>query len=469
MTVRLLHDDVSALTGRRTIGRRRIDPSAGRRFDMTMRNDFLTPTGAPYKWQELDASLDRVVVGGGVPTVVPVRYEWQHVRARTGTPKGTENWREWTFARGQSFGSTLLHTDTDGAVPPLDDAVDPPPHMDIGYPRLPKSPAVDLLLMLSWDVVAFELFCTHLTAAPELREVGGRTELGGITGSRARFRFSDPGTVAEFHHVTPVAAEHLGYGRYAGRPSAVYALSCLDCPLDVRAGTVAQRGRSSYWAKAQIDLETGDLLSADMTEMIIATLTGPDGRRVPVQKRRLVRLAVHSDAPEADFPAAAPGEYPTEVAVRVDPETLAEAIRLVERATDYLVWQISVLQTLTEGMAELALMGFRSVVGMDPVDVHRAVQPLMADLRAAADGAPGGIVALRAALPAYRRPLEGLLAFGRLAVDGAIRHAALDDSGRAHTRHQLDAVGTDLGELLVLLDLLERAGPATAPADAHES
>lgn len=481
MTAPLLHETVSALTEGRLAGRRRVDPAVERPFRATMRNDFLTPGGTPYKWQELDAGFERTVGSGGgtVPTVVPVRYRWQRVSSRTGTPKGAENWREWTFARGQTFGATLLHTDLHGGPPsPADPAAPAAPHLDLSYPQLPKSPAVDLLLMLSWDVVAFEIFCTHLTTTPRLREVGGRAELDGITGSRARFRFSDPDTVASFHHAAPVTAEHLGYGRFAGRPSAVYALTCLDCPLDVRSGPMVQRGRSSYWVRTQVDLETGDLLCTDMTEMIIGTLTGSDGQRVPVQKRRTVRLEVlaQSAPPGSPAPSPAPG-----AAERTSPETRAElavAVELAGRVCDYLAWQIASLRTLPEGMAELALMGFRSVVGADPVGVDRQVRPLIAELRAAARGAPGAMAGLRAALPDHRRHLEGLLAFGRLAVDGASRHASLDDAGRDRTRQQLDSVGADLGALLALLARLERAGPqqdrASAPADVpratdHES
>jgi hypothetical protein len=460
----LLHDDLTALIEQRPAGRRRVDSAAPRRFLAEMRNDFLTPSGAPYKWQELSASVERAVVGGGVPTVVPVRYQWERVQARTGTPKATTDWREWTFARGQSFGSTLTHTDAHGAIEPCPGNADPPPHMNIAYPDLPKSPAVDLLLMLSWDVATFELFCTHVTTAPALREAGSRAELDGITGSRARFSFSDPGTAAEFHHAASVDAEHLGYGRHAGRPTAVYALSCLDCPLEVRAGTVSQRGRSSYWVRLQVDLETGDLVGADMTEMIIAALTGQDGQRVPVQKRRLVRLRIPPLAAQA--PAQAAG--PAAAGERVDPAALAEAIRLVERISKYLSWQVAALQKLPEGMAEAALMGFRSVVGTDPADVNRAIKPLISDLGAAAGGVPGSIFALRAALPGYRRRLEGLLAFGRLAVDGAIRHTSLDEADRDHTRNWLEVVGTDIGALLTLLDLLERR-PAAASVAAHES
>ena len=203
-----------------------------------MRNDFLTPRGTPYKWQELTASVERTVIGGGGPTVVPVRYEWQRVDAQIGSPAGAEQRREWTFARGQSFTSLLLHAELDGLPVPAPN-FDLPPRstMDIAYPGLPKSPAVDLLLMMSWDVVTFEMMATHLTTTPELREVGGRTNLERISGTWAELRFSDPRATAVFKNARGTA-RHLGHGCFGGRPTVIYTSTCLDCALDVRSGPV---------------------------------------------------------------------------------------------------------------------------------------------------------------------------------------------------------------------------------------
>lgn len=447
-------ETASAPASTRLAGRRRIDPTARRRFQASMRNDFLTPRGTPYKWQELTASIERTVVGGGAPTVVPVQYQWQRVDVRTGTPAGPGEQREWTFARGQSFRSLLLHCELDGAAPIAEAADAPVSTMDIAYQELPKSPAVDLLLMLSWDVVTFEMMCTHLTSTPELGEVGGHAELERISGSWAELQFSDPGAVAVFRSAR-ATAQHLGSGRFAGRPSAVYSSHCLDCALDVQTGPVAQRGRSSYWLTLQADAETADLLAAEMTEMIVATLSGPDGRRVPVCKRRTVRMWVGDDPP-SDRPHPASGPVPRE-ADAADPGVLAQAIRCSKRVADFLTWQVSSLEDLPQGMSELALMGFRSVVGTDMAGTCRHVKELRAGLRAAASGKPGAQARLRKVLPEHRRRLEGLLAFGQLAADGATNRGLVqDEADRRATRVRLDALGASTTELLALLGRLER-------------
>ena len=446
----------------RLAGRRVIDPAVERRFHASMRNDFLTPRGAPYKWQEVTASVRRSVIGGGVPTVVPVRYRWERVDARTGDRKTSTEPREWTFARGQTFQSILLHAEAGAAAMP-EPTADTPVALDVSYPQLPRSPAVDLLLMLSWDVVTFEMMCTHLITTPGLRDIGGRAELERISGSWAELQFSDPGAVAVFRNAQ-ATAEHLGYGRFAGRPSAVYTTRCLDCALDVRSGPITQRGRSSYWVTVQVDVETGDLLCADMTEMIVATLAGQDGRKVPVQKRRTVRMWV--DDPENPDPGpASPGLTSAgtseEGRRRLQAPGPARAeraqmVQLTERVAEYIAWQIASLRYLPDGMADLALMGYRSVVGTDLAGTSTQIGSLLEGLRAVAAGGPGADAAVRPGLPGHRRHLEGLLAFGQLAVDGQTRLLEPDPANHAATRERLNAAGHDITALLALLERLER-------------
>jgi hypothetical protein len=463
MMTELLHEAVAAVAKMPTPSRRRVEPGAVRQFRATMRNDFLTPRGTPYKWQEVTASVTRTLAGNGPPTVVPVRYTWDRVDARTGNPDGEGEPREWTFARGQSFSSLLMHTDV--SEPAGGDAAGHPGNgvpltpMDVSYPKLPKAPAVDLLLMLSWDVVTFEMLCTHLITTPELSSPGGWAELDRISGSWAELQYSDPGAVAVFRNAH-ATARHLGYGTYAGRPSAVYTSTCLDCVLDVKSGPVKQKGRSSYWITLQADAETGDLLFAEMTEMIVATLTGADGRRVPVQKRRTVRMFVGSDIP-APVPArvaAAVSDGPR------DHAELGRAVRLAGRVADHLTWQVSSLQQLPQGMADLALMGFRSVVGADLPGTYRQVRSLQAGLRAAA----GGDGAIWPALPEHRRSLEGLLAFGQFAADGADRLLEDNQPGRDIMNDRMRAVRVDLTDLLALLDRLDQPVPVPSTTD-HDS
>jgi hypothetical protein len=168
---------------------------------------------------------------------------------------------------------------------------------------------------------------------------------------------------------------------------------------------------------------------------------------------------------------------------RADPAVLAEAIRLAGRVVDYVAWQVESLEKLPQGMADLARMGFRGVVGTDLAGAYRQVRSLQAGLRAVTAGEPRSAAGIRAALPKHRLHLEGLLAFGQLAIDGANRSLALDEPGRNVSRDHLNAVGVDLTELLALLGRLERpdlppatpagsaptAPPTTVPSVVHRT
>lgn len=426
--------------------RRRIDATVPRPFHATMRNDFLTPRGTPYKWHEVTADVDRKVIGNRTPTMLSVTYEWQRVASRSGTPTSATDSREWGFAPGQSFRSVLLHTELVGDAPTGPASLSALATIDVSYPKLPKAPAVDLLLVLSWDVITFEVMATQVLATRALRHIGGTAELGGISDTWAKLTFSDPGAVAVFRNAI-FTARHLGYGQVDGRPAAVYTSQCLDCKLEYESGPITQRGRSSFWVTLQLDVETGDLLSADMVEIIVATVTGVDGKPVPVQKRRQVHMGIRTEV-AADEPAETAG-------IHADPAALAEAVHMAERVSEYVRWQTASLERLPRGAAELAVMGFRSTVGTDSAGVYRQVKALRTGLQAMADGERGAATRVRVALAEHRRHLEGLLAFGQIAVDEAARLGVQDEPRRKALSNYIGGVRADLIKLLELIDRLE--------------
>jgi hypothetical protein len=142
---------------------------------------------------------------------------------------------------------------------------------------------------------------------------------------------------------------------------------------------------------------------------------------------------------------------------------IAEAIRFAGHVAEYLAWQVSSLESLPQGMSELALMGFRSLVGADLAGTYLRVKSLPAELKAAGRSSSGQ-AALAEELPEHRRRLEGMLAFGQLAADGTNRGLVLEEADRRATRVRLQAVCNDLTALLGLLEKLETA----TRADSHQ-
>lgn len=407
-----LTNAVEGLAAPHVIGRRTIDPATPYRFTATMRNDFMTPRGTPYKWQDMRGALVRTVSAGATPTVAQARYEWQDVSVRTardGAAPDAVPWTAWTFARGQSFNTLLLHSDVSGGY--VADNDQPGWNMaDVRYPDLPKSPAVDLLLMLSWDVLLFEVLCTHLGTAPALDRTGVTVNLDRHSGTGGELPFSSPTTAAYFRN-SQMYAVKLGYCTRDTRPTGVYTFSCLDCELTTRAGPTVQRGRSSYWGMVQIDLLTGDLVLGEFTEVIVGTFADGKGKELPIYRRRLVRL-------HAGDAVAAPEPPPAEAGADVaDPALVADARDRADRAYERLREHLGTLGGIPDDVRPLADIGFRSMVGTDYQGALDNLVELRDGLAAWTQGDP----AVRTRLVAHLRVLEGLLAYCKISVDEAVR------------------------------------------------
>ena len=326
-----------------------------------MRNDFMTPRGTPYKWQDMRGTLTRAVRPGTTPTVAQACYTWADVAARTGKDGAALDgvpWTDWTFARGQSFSTILLHSDVSGGYV-ADDEQAGWGMTNVRYPDLPKSPAVDLLLMLSWDVLLFEMLCTHLGTAPMLDRTGVTIDLDRHSGTGGGLLFSSPHTSSYFRNNRMNAAK-VGYCVRGGRPTAVYSFDCLDCELTTRAGQTVQKGRSSYWGSVQIDLFSGDLLAGEFTEVIVGTFADGSGKELPIYRRRLVRLVTEDGGEPAPRPTIAASAVKA-----ADPALVAEACDRAVRVYAKVRSMLGSLHDIPSEVAPLADIGFRSFVGTD--------------------------------------------------------------------------------------------------------
>ena len=407
-----------------------VDIGAERTFRLEARNDFLTPQGNAYKWQEVRAGLSRTVAGAAGMAVLPVRYTWQTVDSRIGAAASAHAPRTWTFARGQGFTTAVPRRPADGSRVEArrlwsSDA------LDVSYPDLPRLPAVDLLLMLSWDVLMFETLCTELASSPDL-VVGSKVHLSGVSGTSADLRFSHPSTDGMFRNGRMYATK-LGYGNFAGHLTAVFSFECLDCDLTTRLGPVTQQGRSSYLGTLHIDARTSDLVGGEFLEMIVSTVTGADGRQAATYKRRQVRLS--SLDPDTDGPS---GRVRT---------AAGHADRLVRRARA----NLGSLGQLPAHLAPLADEGFRGAVGCDRATAIGWLTDLRRRLHAWADGDPTAAAAVSAGLSTHGRRLQGLRLYCQTAGQTAEQLGLVTGGAREAMRQGLAALDADAAELATLL------------------
>ena len=165
------------------------------------------------------------------------------------------------------------------------------PRIELDYASLPKAPAVNLLRVLSWDVITFDMFTSQLGTLAELNQLGATTEVTAMSNTLGQFDFPQYSPASFFKNGT-LTATCVGYGVWKGKPCVIYEYSCGRSEFDVHAepevASLKQQGSSFYSGKLWLDIESGDLAAGDMTETIIATVIRSDKKVVPVQKRRRV-------------------------------------------------------------------------------------------------------------------------------------------------------------------------------------
>ena len=426
---------VTGLVEPARLGPRVVDVDKPHPFALDIRNDVFAADGSLHKWQEFAARVDRTVAGGVEPPLVPVRYTWRSVRSRAGAAGVDASSQEWTFARGQGFTSALLDSEVRGGPAPARVALSPT-SLGVAYPDLPRTPAVDALVSLSWDVLLFEILCTELTTHPDLPRAGTTARLSRLSEGLTSLELAGGRSGLAFQH-HQVTASRQGYGMFGGRPAATFAFECLDCDLSSRTGPLRQRARSTYLGSLQVDLETGDLIGANMVEMMVGVATLAD-RTTPVRQRRVLRLAVPVRR-EGDVSVDAVGDGRPG-----DPAVAAAAHRLADRLQAHLVW----LAGLPDRLRSLVELTFRSIAGTD--------------LGAAADR----IAALRTGLrpsAGDRLELARLETYCRLGTEMAGKVSRLAGVAAADTlTAQLGAVRLDVAELAAVLARLDRAAEEPA-------
>lgn len=451
-------------------GLRLVGKDECRPFTIDMSNRFLTSRGEIYKRQELHARYERTTLDQASGMIAPARYTWTAARLHAVQDGQEPRATEWTFARGTSFRSLLFCAENraDGVPPP-----DPPlpetkrelRYFDVAYPSLPKSPAVDLLRLLSWDVVTFEMLVSHVGTAPALTQIGATASIDRVSNTWAQLGFGQYASSSFFKNGL-VTATLLGHSLWLGRPCAIYSFDCDRSELDVHAepgvSSVAQRGSSFYSGKLWIDVEQGDLVAGDMMETIIALVTNKTGATTPVQKQRYVQVALAVDD------AVSPAQARSLGGVRLPPadtplspraqELCQTALAINERFAAFTEQHQDEFEHLPQGLKPLAEMGFQSFTGNSlPEQATRATE-LSALLTGLRHGPTAEATrAFTEQYPAFKRSLEGFILYTQIAPDEAARLQILDDATLHDFESSLQQIQHEVSALIAALDELEAA------------
>ena len=212
----------------------------------------------------------------------------------TSNPRACGPALEWTFARGLQFDyfrpfGRELFDDVDG------ESCDVQFLVGDWFEGFVKVPAVNLLTMLTWDVLMFEelngIFVTRGAG-----RFGQLSSVDAMTDAHVHLNFQGYGTERSTFQNGEVLSTPLGVSLINGEPAVGVEFRGAGRLNVARSGDgAAQEGESYFFGKVHLDLGNADLVSGDMTELLTVAVKNRRGRLIPLQKRRFVRLAKLKD------------------------------------------------------------------------------------------------------------------------------------------------------------------------------
>lgn len=262
-------------------------------YHISMNNNFLSPKGEVAKTQNLTASYVKAITGSLTPKSAICTYTWKDMNFKS------DNWNSesvdtaWTFAIGQKFTNivtfpTAIISDVDFTK--LDKNIE----IGIDYSEFASVPTVNLLYMLSWDVIGFEEMVTYLSrCSNSFIGVGNFIEIHTLSDTCVYLGFRGCKDNSFFHNGQFEVA-YLGLSTWKKHFGALFEYRCLG-NLEVNnakheANATSQTGSSYYFGKILIDINSGKLLRGDMIELVTGVIINKDNKWIPQQKRRFVSL-----------------------------------------------------------------------------------------------------------------------------------------------------------------------------------
>lgn len=264
--------------------------AAGYRF--SMENDFVSPTGRVLRRQRFTADYTRRLVGALSARTALFGFTWTRVEfaAASADPSRTAAQApiRWSFAEGRTF---EYHRPFPTASVPGGGGADRAPEFRIGdwYADLARLPSVNLLVMATWDVITFEALAGTL-ACEGLGEYGVRRPLSTMDDAQVHFDFKGFALEDSTFSSGAVVSHPTGLTLVGDTVCAGAAFQGVG-RLEVGDAVRSQQGESYFLGNCYLSTGEADLVSAEMTELLMVSMTNSSGKHVPMQKRRVVRVA----------------------------------------------------------------------------------------------------------------------------------------------------------------------------------
>lgn len=261
-------------------------------FTIRMENEYVTFTGKKYKQQRLDAKYRRELQQPISSDAIGTLFSWEEVVYSARGDKSVIKPLSWTFAKGLQFDYykpfpshgltyTKIHNEKNSE--------------DIGlwYPDLISTPSVNLLHLLTWDVITFEDYNSIFwRTLPQ--QCGQNIGIDKIEKASVPLNFKGTEEKESYFQHSSFSAKLLGYSVISNYCAALFEFQGVGL-LNVHVGrkdqgSAKQEGESLYFGKIFTDLHTGDVVAGEMLEMLTVSITNRKGKIIPLQKKRTLHL-----------------------------------------------------------------------------------------------------------------------------------------------------------------------------------
>jgi hypothetical protein len=263
-------------------------------YRFSMDNDFVAPTGQVLRRQRMRAGYTRRLSGALSARTALFDFTWNRIEfTSTSTDEAQAASQEpirWTFAEGRTF-EYYRPFPTDRFT--VRHEADASPDLKVGdwNADLAQLPAVNLLTLAIWDIVTFEGLSGAL-ACEGLGEYDVLRPIPTMDNTNVHLDFKGYSVEDSTFESGAVLGHPVGVTLLAGTLCAGIAFRGVG-RLEV--GGVAsthgsQQGESYFLGNCYLSMENADLISSEMTEILMVSMKNKSGKHIPMQKRRVVRI-----------------------------------------------------------------------------------------------------------------------------------------------------------------------------------
>jgi hypothetical protein len=270
-------------------------PGQQAQFNISMDNDFVMPSGEIFKQQHLEARFNSKNCQPISESTLGVLYTWETVRFSQATKEeSSPALMNWTFAEGLQFDYFKVFPGNLFTEQEIDRESTFGMEMGHWYDSLVNTRTVDLLYMLTFDVVTFEEMNSSLWHyAGQMRQLGDTVDIDALSNSRMHLNFKGCLFERSFFKNGRLQTRFLGLTNIGEQVGVIYEFrsrGSLNVEADGTHGSASQKGESFFIGKLIVDMEHGNLLFADMIELLTVMIKNKKDKLIPLQKRRLVQM-----------------------------------------------------------------------------------------------------------------------------------------------------------------------------------